>query len=109
MTTRPPYWPGSTDCTATCCRSSPRRASWSRGSGVYAERLDAALRRARDGDMSWLTRPMVDSYHTVWFELHEELIGLAGSDARHRGRIRQRGLSFERALDVMCEAGGVTA
>jgi hypothetical protein len=45
---------------------------------VYAERLDAALRRAHDGDMSWLTRPMVDSYHTVWFELHEELIGLAG-------------------------------
>jgi len=46
--------------------------------GNYAERLEAALRRARDGDMSWLTRPMVDSYHTVWFELHEELIGLAG-------------------------------
>jgi hypothetical protein len=46
--------------------------------GVYAERLDAALRRARDGDMSWLTRPMIDSYHTVWFELHEELIGVAG-------------------------------
>ena len=46
--------------------------------GDYAERLDAALRRAREGDMSWLTRPMVDSYHTVWFELHEELIGMAG-------------------------------
>ena len=46
--------------------------------GAYADRLDAALRRARDGDMSWLTRPMVDSYHTVWFELHEELIGMAG-------------------------------
>ncbi|MEU0497079.1 MarR family transcriptional regulator [Mycobacterium sp. NPDC006124] len=46
--------------------------------GAYADRLDAALRRAREGDMSWLTRPMVDSYHTVWFELHEELIGLAG-------------------------------
>ena len=46
--------------------------------GGYADRLDAALRRAREGDMSWLTRPMVDSYHTVWFELHEELIGMAG-------------------------------
>ena len=46
--------------------------------GGYAERLDAALRRAREGDMTWLTRPMVDSYHTVWFELHEELIGMAG-------------------------------
>ncbi len=46
--------------------------------GAYADRLDAALRRAHGGDMSWLTRPMADSYHTVWFELHEELIGLAG-------------------------------
>ena len=46
--------------------------------GAYTDRLGAALRRARDGDMSWLTRPMVDSYHTVWFELHEELIGMAG-------------------------------
>jgi hypothetical protein len=46
--------------------------------GVYTGRLDEALRRARAGDMTWLTRPLVDSYHTVWFELHEELIGLAG-------------------------------
>ncbi|MCW2516960.1 MAG: hypothetical protein JWR11_6002 [Mycobacterium sp.] len=46
--------------------------------GGYADRLDAALRKAEAGDMSWLTRPMVDSFHTVWFELHEELIGLAG-------------------------------
>lgn len=46
--------------------------------GAYAGRLDAALRLAQAGDMTWLTRPLVDSYHTVWFELHEELIGLAG-------------------------------
>jgi hypothetical protein len=46
--------------------------------GAYAGRLDAALRLAEAGDLAWLTRPLVDSYHTVWFELHEELIGLAG-------------------------------
>jgi hypothetical protein len=46
--------------------------------GAYAGRLDAALQLAQAGDMAWLTRPLVDSYHTVWFELHEELIGLAG-------------------------------
>jgi hypothetical protein len=46
--------------------------------GGYAGRLDAALRLAGAGDLTWLTRPLVDSYHTVWFELHEELIGLAG-------------------------------
>ena len=26
----------------------------------------------------WLVRPLIDSYHTVWFELHEELILAAG-------------------------------
>ena len=56
---------------ATASELAPRLAT-------YADRLDTALRRAHDGDMSWLTRPMVDSYHTVWFELHEELIGLTG-------------------------------
>ncbi len=44
----------------------------------YADRLAAALDRATAGDLTWLSRPLVDSYHTVWFELHEELIGLAG-------------------------------
>ncbi|BBY27311.1 MarR family transcriptional regulator [Mycolicibacterium sediminis] len=44
----------------------------------YADRLAAALGRARSGDLTWISRPLVDSYHTVWFELHEELIGLAG-------------------------------
>ena len=46
--------------------------------GAYGDRLEAALALVRAGDMTWLTRPLVDSYHTVWFELHEELIGLAG-------------------------------
>lgn len=45
---------------------------------VYTARLSAALDRIQAGDTSWFTRPLVDSYHTVWFELHEELIGAAG-------------------------------
>jgi hypothetical protein len=32
----------------------------------------------KSGDTTWLTRPIIDSYHTVWFELHEELILAAG-------------------------------
>ncbi|ORA08137.1 MarR family transcriptional regulator [Mycobacterium arosiense] len=44
----------------------------------YAQKLNAALRNVDGGDTSWLTRPMIDSYHTVWFELHEELILAAG-------------------------------
>lgn len=50
----------------------------------YGERLSTALRRMQDGDMAWLSRPGVDSYHTLWFELHEELIGLTG---RTRGDV----------------------
>lgn len=44
----------------------------------YRARFTAALELILAGDHSWFARPMADSYHTVWFELHEELIGLAG-------------------------------
>jgi pyruvate,water dikinase len=45
---------------------------------VYRDRLAAALQRVQSGDHAWLLKPLIDSYHTVWFELHEELISLAG-------------------------------
>ena len=44
----------------------------------YSDKLAAALAKIQLGDTTWLTRPIVDSYHTVWFELHEELIPAAG-------------------------------
>ena len=44
----------------------------------YSSKLIAALGKIKAGDSAWLARPLVDSYHTVWFELHEELIGAAG-------------------------------
>ena len=44
----------------------------------YSEKLGAALDRVHGGDTTWLSRPLIDSYHTVWFELHEELILAAG-------------------------------
>ena len=34
--------------------------------------------QGRAGETMWLSRPLIDSYHTVWFELHEELILAAG-------------------------------
>jgi len=46
--------------------------------GFYADKLNNAYEKIRRGDATWLARPLVDSYHTVWFELHEELIGAAG-------------------------------
>lgn len=46
--------------------------------GTYADKLDFALAKVKDGDTAWFTRPIIDSYHTVWFELHEELITASG-------------------------------
>jgi hypothetical protein len=46
--------------------------------GAYAEKLGAALAKVKAGDTSWFARPIIDSYHTVWFELHEELIAASG-------------------------------
>lgn len=44
----------------------------------YVDKLAAALTKVKAGDTAWLTRPIIDSYHTVWFELHEELIVASG-------------------------------
>lgn len=58
---------------------------------AYADKLSAALLRLKVGDGMWFTRPIIDSYHTVWFELHEELILAAGltredeADTGHAG------------------------
>ena len=45
---------------------------------AYPAKLLAALDKVKAGETTWLTRPLIDSYHTVWFELHEELIGAVG-------------------------------
>jgi pyruvate, orthophosphate dikinase len=45
---------------------------------AYQGRLNQALANARDGDQRFVASPRVDSYHSIWFELHEDLIRLAG-------------------------------
>ena len=44
----------------------------------YGDRLTAALEAVKQGDAQMMAHPLRDSYHTVWFELHEELIRLSG-------------------------------
>ncbi len=46
--------------------------------GDYRARLDLALEQAQAGDHRYVASPRVDSYHSIWFELHEDLIRLAG-------------------------------
>jgi hypothetical protein len=44
----------------------------------YDDRFTAALARVEQGELSWVARPRVDSCHTVWMELHEDLIATLG-------------------------------
>ncbi len=44
----------------------------------YSAKLDAALLRLEDGEHAWLSEVNIDSYHTVWFELHEDLLRVLG-------------------------------
>lgn len=45
---------------------------------AYAERLGAALKSVRGGDGRYVADPMLPSYHTVWFEFHEDLLQTLG-------------------------------
>jgi pyruvate,orthophosphate dikinase len=45
---------------------------------AYVERLERANTAVQGGDLRYVASPRVDSYHGAWFELHEDLILLAG-------------------------------
>ena len=45
---------------------------------LYRQRLDAAYDRALAGETDFVSGVRVDSYHTVWFELHEDLLRMLG-------------------------------
>lgn len=45
---------------------------------VYQRKLLAALDKAEGGETAAVSDARSDSYHTVWFELHEDLLRLMG-------------------------------
>ena len=51
----------------------------------YGRRFSDALGRVQAGEVEWFTRPMIDSYHTVWFELHEDLLATLGIERAKEG------------------------
>jgi hypothetical protein len=59
-------------------RSAPRIRRLARSAprfGDYDRRLRFALRKViDDGETDWFTSPRCDSYHTVWNQLHEDLL-----------------------------------
>ncbi|HEX2039035.1 MAG TPA: hypothetical protein VHF47_04790 [Acidimicrobiales bacterium] len=46
--------------------------------GTYRSRLANAVARVQAGDYDWLVQPGIDSYHSIWFELHEDLLTTLG-------------------------------
>ena len=44
----------------------------------YVPAFEYALDKLKGGETRWMAAPIIDSYHTLWFELHEELIQLTG-------------------------------
>lgn len=51
----------------------------------YPDRLDGALTRIDKGERKYVDEPRIDSFHTVWFELHEDLLATLGLE-RGEGR-----------------------
>jgi hypothetical protein len=48
--------------------------------GLYKGRLDTAYDKALAGEHEWVSGARIDSYHTVWFELHEDLLRMLGRE-----------------------------
>lgn len=42
--------------------------------GIYLDKLGAALEKAERGAIVWVSDAKIESYHTVWFEMHEDLL-----------------------------------
>jgi pyruvate,orthophosphate dikinase len=45
---------------------------------IYPPKFDHALERAELGETAWVSDVKIASYHTVWFEFHEDLLLIVG-------------------------------
>jgi hypothetical protein len=48
--------------------------------GTYTQRLDDAYDKVLAGKHDYVSGARIDSYHTVWFELHEDLLRMLGRE-----------------------------
>ena len=53
--------------------------------GQYGSRFTRALGKVKKGERDWFAKPMIDSYHTIWFELHEDLLATLGIERSKEG------------------------
>ena len=56
----------------------------------YREKLTVALANLDDGEDTWLASPLIDSYHTVWMHLHQELILTLGMSRKEDEELEER-------------------
>jgi DNA-binding Lrp family transcriptional regulator len=59
------------DQAMACVRRLGKRAS---RFAPYAQRLASCVERIEAGDLQAVTAALAESYHTVWFELHQDLL-----------------------------------
>ncbi len=45
---------------------------------IYCDKLLSACEKAEDGNIEWVSDATIESYHTLWFELHEDLLRMLG-------------------------------
>lgn len=48
--------------------------------GLFITRLGAALTRAESGETDYVSGVRVDSFHTVWFQMHEHVLRITGRE-----------------------------
>ena len=58
--------------------------------GAYRPRLTEALANLDEGDDAWLASPLIDSYHTVWMHLHQELLLTIGMSRKEDEELEER-------------------
>jgi hypothetical protein len=56
----------------------------------YRQRLTDAMEKFDDGDDSWLASPLIDSYHTVWMHVHQELLLTIGMSRKEDEELEER-------------------
>ena len=47
---------------------------------LHLEKLERALEKAESGATEWVSDAKIESYHTVWFEMHEDLLRILGRE-----------------------------
>jgi hypothetical protein len=58
--------------------------------GGYRARLTHALEQLDEGDDAWLASPLIDSYHTVWMHLHQELLLTIGMSRKEDEELEEQ-------------------